>query len=101
MPKPKSKRRSASSYFTPSASVVGNSVGGVCGGAEAASSAPVMESVSGEDINVVGGDDMGNIYIGHGDKVTKVEVCEDTGAGTDPISIEDSVFVSEEDGVVS
>ena len=63
VPKPKSKRRSASSYFTPSASTIGNSVGGVCGGAEGASNAPVMESVGGEDISVVGGDDMGNLYI--------------------------------------
>ena len=103
MPKPKSKRRSASSFFTPSASGVGKSVGAISGGAETsvASSAPVVEGVGGDNIDVVGGDDVGNIYIGHGGAVTKIEVCDGNGANPDCGGAEDSVFVGGEGSVIS
>ena len=90
------------SSSVPSASVPSSNVGVICG-AEAGSSIPVMESVGGESVgvigesvDVVGGDDMGNLYIGIGDNVTKIEVSEDIGATTSFGGIEDSVFVEED-----
>ena len=103
VPKSKSKRRSASSFFAPSASGISKSVGASSGGAKSSvpANVPVVESVGGGDIDVVGGDGEGNVYIGHGSAVTKIEVCNDIGANPEcGGAVEDSVFVGGEGSVV-
>ena len=77
-PKQKSKRRSASSFFVPEVSSA-KSVGGCSGGAKPKTvTKPVLTSsvsvnVGGNEVDVIGGDSEGNLYIGCGGAVAKVE----------------------------
>ena len=108
MPKTKSKRRSASSFFAPSGSgkcknaSVSSGGASVSGGGASAivpSSVPIVQGVGGDEIDVVGGDDS-SIYIGHGGAITKVEVGDVIGANPDCGGvIEDNVFVGGEGSV--
>ena len=71
VPKPKTKRRSASSFFGPDASNGGKGVGVCSRGAKPVSGATnsvsannlVSGGVGGGEIDVVGGDAQGNLYI--------------------------------------
>ena len=66
--KTKTKRKNAASYFVPKESTKSAEVGGACGGG-ATIGGGVLDGL---DIDVIGGDEQGNLYVGSGDSVVLV-----------------------------
>ena len=66
--KSKPKRKNAASYFVPKESTKSADVGGACGGG-AVVGGGVLDGL---DIDVIGGDEQGNLYVGSGESVVVV-----------------------------